>query len=56
MYKIYISEAKMKDIFCDEYSNIINFTVDSLDEANQIVLYFIEKGFTVFIEPTKEGE
>lgn len=56
MYKVYISEAKMKDIFCDEYSNIINFTVGSLEEANQNVLYFLEKGFTVFVEPVKEGE
>lgn len=58
MYRIYIPNANMKDIFKGriDNNNTAGFKVDSFDEMQKYALYFIEKGFIVIVEPLKDGD
>ena len=54
MYKIYIPNTNMKNIFRGRINSTAVFQIDSFDDMQRYVSHFLAKGFIVIVEPLKD--
>lgn len=54
MYRVYITDAKTKDIFREQYINMVSYQENNISEILPIVKCFCEKGLTVIVEKEKD--
>lgn len=54
MYRVYITDAKTKDIYREQYINMVNYQEDDINKIFPFVKYFCQKGLTVIVEEEKD--